>query len=122
MLKIDLMHAQNDSNELMRQKGILERELDTANQHKEKFKKSSEELGDLLKNQKPNGDANGLGFATGESSGTANTHDHSKPVRQPTAYKFNGKCFNYNKHGHRENQYRSRNYQSTNTPIGQCSK
>lgn len=122
MLKTDLMHAQNNSNELMRQKGILEGEMDTANQHKEKFKKSSEELGDLLKNQKLNGDTNGLGFEAGENSGTANTQDQGKPVRQPTAYKFNGKCFNYNKYGHRANQCRSRNYQNTNTPTGQCSK
>lgn len=122
MLKIDLMHAQNDSNELMREKGILEGELAAANHNKEKFKKSSEELGDLLKNHKPNSDTSGLGFETRESFGTTNTHDHRKLVIQPTSYKFNGKCFNCNKYGHRENQCRSTNYQNTSTPTSQCSK
>lgn len=110
LLKTDLMHTQNDSNELMRQKEVLERELETANQHKEKFKKSSEELGTLLKNQKPKGDTSRIGFEVGESFGTANTQNHSKLVRQPNTYKFNGKCFNCNKYGHRENECRSRNY------------
>lgn len=101
MLKKDLIHTQNDRTEPMRQKGILENKLTAANHHKEKLKKSSEELGDMLKNQKPNGDTNGLVFETSESSDTANNHDHNKPVRQPTAYKFNGKCFNCNKYGHK---------------------
>lgn len=78
----------------MRQVSTLESELVAANEYKDKFKNSSDKLDDMLKSQKPDGEIVGLGFEHGESSGTANNHDHSKPVRQPNAYKFNGKCFN----------------------------
>lgn len=109
MLKTDLIHMQHDKDELLRHVTTLETELVTANEYKDKFKKSSDNLDDMLKSQKPDGETIGLGFEHGESLGTANNHDHNKLVRQPNAYKFNGKCFNCNKFGHRANQCRFRN-------------
>lgn len=81
MLKTYIIHMQHDKEELTRHVGILENELITANEHKDKFKKSSKVLDDMLKRQKPDGDTNGLGFEIGESSGTTNNQDQNKPVR-----------------------------------------
>lgn len=122
MLKTKLIQMQHDKEELMTQVSTLEGELVAANEYKDNFKKSSYKLDDMLKSQKPDGETIGLGFEHGESSGTTNNHDHNKLVRQPNAYKFNGKCFNCNKFGHTANQWRYRNNQNTNLSIGQYSK
>lgn len=49
MIKTNLIHMQYDKDELVRQVGILENELITANEHKDRFKKISERLDDMLK-------------------------------------------------------------------------
>lgn len=41
-------------------------------------------------------------------------------VRQSNAYKFNGKCFFYNKFGHMAKQYRIKENQNYNFVLSQC--
>lgn len=52
MLNKYLIHMQHDIEELMRQVSNLESELVAANEYKDKFKKISDKLDDILKNSK----------------------------------------------------------------------
>lgn len=103
---------------------VLRDDLTTANEYKDKFKVSSTNLDELMKNQRSKDDTRGLGYEQGESSSTTNqdqssSHKESqtKPlvkqnqkslVRQPNAHKLNGKWFSCNKFGHMARKCRNR--------------
>lgn len=92
---------------------ILRDDLTIANEYKDKYKVSYAKLDELLKDRRDTGDTSGLGFEHGESFGTANedqkvNQNQRSPVKQPNAYKFNGRCFVCNIFGHMARHCRKR--------------
>jgi len=119
-LESDLEEARDNEDQLENQIVTLKRDLQIANEYKEKFKISSAQLEVLLQIQKRVDDKQGLGYEIGESSGSDQKNSRSEnprnrprrpPVRQPNAQRypsFNGYYHNCNNFDHKANHCRRR--------------